>query len=87
MPRVRIHVLLIYTQLTPVCSGKLKSVDLYTGLEVIPTGDIILRNTITFTNEHLRDNRHYNVTITATNVAGSANLYITISEYIHTHKH
>ena len=63
-----------------MCSGELKFVDLNTGLEAILIGDTILRNKITFNNIHLRVNRLYNFTITATNVAGSANSYITISE-------
>ena len=57
-------------------------VDLDTG-EIITLGDRelpIVGNNITFTTEQLRVNRHYNVTVRASNSAGSTTSYVTISE-------
>ena len=58
-------------------------VDLDTG-EIITLGDrelTIAGNNITFSAEQLSVNRHYNVTIRASNSAGSTTSYVTISEY------
>ena len=56
--------------------------DLDTG-EIITLGAgelTIADNNITFTAEQLRVNRLYNVTVRASNSAGSATSYVTISE-------
>ena len=56
--------------------------DLDTG-EIITLGDEELTtagNNITFTTKQLRDNRRYNVTVRASNSAGSTTSYVTISE-------
>lgn len=39
---------------------------------------VIAENSITFTTEHLATNRSYNVTVRASNIAGSATSYTTI---------
>ena len=68
-----------------VCSGELKFVDLDTGeLKTLLRGTnlTVAWNIITFSTELLRVNGRYNVTITVTNIAGSATLYSTISECI-----
>ena len=67
-----------------MCSGELKVVDLDTGeLKTLFGGTnlTVAWNIITFSTELLRVNGRYNVTIIATNVAGSATSYSTISEY------
>ena len=64
-----------------MCNGELIFVDLDT-VEIITLGDgefIIAENNITFTTEQVRVNRLYNVTINASNSAGSATSYDTIS--------
>ena len=65
-----------------MCSSELTLVDLDTG-EIITLGDEELtteENNITFTTEQLRVNRCYNVTIGASNSAGSTTSYVTISK-------
>ena len=65
-----------------MCSGELMFVDLDTG-EIITLGDresTIAENNIIFTNEQLRDNHLYNVTVRASNSAGSTTSYIAISD-------
>ena len=66
-----------------MCSGELVFVDLDTG-EIITLGYgelTIAGNNITFiTTEQLRDNRRYNVTVRASNSAGSTTSYVTISK-------
>ena len=75
-----------------MCTSELEFVDLDTEAFILLFGDMEWSNTtdanltiewskITFTTEHLSANHLYNVTITATNVAGSATSYITISEF------
>ena len=65
-----------------MCSGELKFVDLDTG-EIIKLGNgelTIAEINITFAAEQLRVNRRYNVTVRASNSAGSTTSYVTISE-------
>ena len=65
-----------------MCSGELMFVDLDTG-EIITLGDGELTtagNNITFNAEQLSVNRRYNVTIRASNKAGSTTSYVTISK-------
>ena len=65
-----------------MCSGELIIVDLDTG-EIITLGDgelTIAENNITFTNEQLKVNHRYNVTVRASNSAGSTTSYIAISD-------
>ena len=57
-------------------------VNLDTG-EIITLGSrelTIAENNIIFTNEQLRDNHRYNVTVRASNNAGSTTSYIAISD-------
>ena len=56
-----------------MCSGELTLVDL-------DTGEIITLEGITFTTQEVRVNRLYNVTVNASNSAGSTTSYVTISE-------
>lgn len=69
----------------PVCTAVLTFVDLDTGDTItLGTTDLTLEeNNITFTAESglLTTNRHYDVTVTATNIAGSATSYITIGTH------
>ena len=68
-----------------VCSSELTFVDLDTE-EIITLGDeelTIAGNNITFTTEQLKTNRHYNVTIRASNSAGSTTSYVALSECSH----
>ena len=56
--------------------------DVDTG-EIITLGDTdltITETNITFTTQHLRENRRYNVTVTAFNAAGSAMFLVSISK-------
>ena len=65
-----------------MCSSELTFMDLDTG-EIITLGDgelTIVENNITFTTEQLSVNRHYNVTVRASNKAGSTNSYVALSE-------
>ena len=64
-----------------MCSGELKLMDLDTG-KITTLGDeelTIAENNI-ITTEQLRVNRHYNITVNASNSAGSATSYVAISE-------
>ena len=57
-----------------MCSGELTFVDIDTG-EIITLGDTdltIAETNITFTTQQLRENHRYNVTVIASNIAGSA---------------
>ena len=69
-----------------MCSGELIIIDLDTG-EIMRDGELtITGNNITFTNEQLKVNHRYNVTVRASNSAGSATSYIAISDectYVH----
>ena len=69
-----------------MCSSELTFVNLDTG-EIITLGDeelISAGNNITFRTEQLSVNRHYNVTVRASNSAGSTTSYVTISECSYT---
>lgn len=61
----------------------MKCSDLDTGeIVTLDAADLdITLNNITFTTEHLRLNRRYNTTITATNANSSATSYFMISKY------
>ncbi len=65
-----------------MCTAVLTFVDLDAGdIITLGTTDVTLEeNNITFTAESglLTTNRHYDVTVTAANIAGSATSYITI---------
>ena len=65
-----------------MCSGELKFVDLDTGeIITLENGELTIAEiNITFATERLRVNRLYNVTIRASNSAGSTTSYVTISE-------
>ena len=64
-----------------MCSVRLTFVDLDTG-ESRTWDDLTIQdNAIKFTTEQLADNRHYNVTVNASNAAGSATTYVTISKF------
>lgn len=61
-------------QSAPVCHVELTSLDIDTG-EDITIGDsnlaVVAETNITFTTtQQLRQNRHYNVTVTASNIVG-----------------
>ena len=56
-----------------MCNSELTLVDL-------DTGEIITLEGTTFTTENVTVNRHYNVTVNASNSAGSTTSYVTISE-------
>ena len=65
-----------------MCSGELKFVDLDTG-EIVTLGNgelTIAEINITFATEQLRVNHRYNVTVRASNSAGSTTSYVAISE-------
>ena len=67
-----------------MCRGELAFEDIDTG-EMSTLGDAdvtIAGNTITFSTGQLTVNRHYNVTVTATNAAGLTTSYVTISKGI-----
>ena len=68
-----------------MCSSELTFMDLDTGeIITLREGELtIADNNITFTFEQLSVNRHYNVTIRASNSAGSTTSYATISECSH----
>ena len=65
-----------------MCSSELTFMDLDTGeIITLREGELtIVENNITFTAEQLRVNRLYNVTVRASNKAGSTTSYVTISE-------
>ena len=66
-------VLIYYSlQSAPVCNAELIVVDIETGENIMlgSTELTIAESNITFTSRQLRMNRHYNVTITASNPAG-----------------
>ena len=67
------YILTLYVQSDPVCSSVLTFVDL-------DTGEIITLEGITFTTQEVKVNRHYNVTVNASNSVGSTTSYVTISE-------
>ena len=63
-----------FLQSAPVCSAELTFVDVDTR-ETITLGNTdltVAETNITFTAEQLRMNRHYNITVIAFNVAGTA---------------
>ena len=67
-----------------MCHAKL-TFEADTGQEIIVLGDsdlIITKTNITFTIQRLRENRHYNVTVTASNIAGSATSQAGISKLL-----
>ena len=66
-----------------MCNVKLTLLDLDTGSVIVVESDYIIieNNEIVFANEHLSAYRHYNVSIVASNLAGSAISYFTLSEY------
>ncbi len=69
-------------QSAPVCHAKLTFVDVDTE-ETITLGDAdltISETSIIFTTEQLRENRHYTVSVTASNIAGSAISHTVISK-------
>ncbi len=72
----------ITIQSAPVqCSGEIVFVDVDTGETItLDNTDLTITETnITFTNQHLKQNRHYNVTVTASNSRGQAVSYTRIS--------
>jgi hypothetical protein len=76
----------IEVQSAPVCSGELTFIDVDTG-ETITLGDsdlMITENNITFTTQQLRENRHYNVTVTAFNTDCSTTFLVSISKILTT---
>lgn len=70
-------------QSAPVCYGNLVFLDNYTGERVMmECSDLtIMEDTISFAATRLTANRHYHVTVTASNVAGSDNSSTMISEF------
>ncbi len=59
-----------------MCHTELIFVDVYTG-EIITLGNSLLtivENNITFTTEQLRENRHYNATIIASNATSQTRI-------------
>ena len=67
-----------------MCSVKVTVLDLDTGVDMTLAGDIdftIMGNNITIIPGLLAVNRHYNVTVEAMNVVGSANTYAVLSEW------
>ena len=74
--------ILVYSQSVPVCRGELAFVDIDAG-ETITLGesDLILSvNYIAFSIQQVRENRHYSVTVTASNAGGLAVSQIGISK-------
>ena len=70
-------------QSAQVCSADLTFVDL-DSKEIITLGgsDLIIAETnITFSTQQLRENRHYNITVTAANIAGTDVSQARISKY------
>ena len=65
-----------------MCHAEFTFVDVDTG-ETTTLGDndlIITETNITFTTQQLRENRRYNVTVTASNIVGSATSQVGISK-------
>ena len=79
---------IFFLQSAPVCDAHLTFTDLDEG-EIITIGDLNLTvagNGVVFTSEQLKRNRLYNVTITASNINGSATSNTRISKYSGTSK-
>ena len=73
---------MLFLQSAPVCSGELAFFDIDTG-ETITLGDTeltITETNITFTTQQVRENRRYNVTVMASNAAGSVMFIAAISK-------
>ena len=67
-------------QSTPVCFASLVFVDIDAEEQIVIDGLIAAVNNISFTSEKLMLNRHYNITIMATNSNGSNTSYAKISK-------
>ena len=67
-------------QSTPVCFASLVFVDIDAEEQIVIDGLIVAANNISFTSEQLMLNRHYNITIMATNSNGSNTSYAKISK-------
>ena len=70
-----------FLQSAPVCRSRLTLTDISTG-EAIQLGDTnvtISETNITFATQGLREDHYYNVTVTASNIAGSAVSHIILS--------
>ena len=64
-----------------MCSSELSLLDIRTGESVEIANLTITGSNIAFASSQLRDNRHYNVTVRASNNVGSATSYTIISKY------
>ena len=66
-----------------MCNVKLTVLDLDTGSVIVVGSDYIIieNDEFVLTNEHLTAYRRYNVSVTASNLAGSANSHFILSEY------
>ena len=67
-------------QSTPVCFASLVFIDIDAEEQIVIDGLIAAANNISFTSEQLMLNRHYNITIMATNSNGSNTSYAKISK-------
>ena len=73
------HILVHSLQSAPVCSVLIALLDLDTGENFLGNAQLSINN-ITFSAAQLTPNRHYNVSVRASNVIGTAMSYITISK-------
>ena len=75
---------MLFSQSAPVCNAQLMFLDIDVG-EIITLGDTdltIAAVNITFTSQQLRENRCYNITVTASNIAGLATSQIMLCKFM-----